>query len=85
MAADAAGDQANEGFGNQTLRQIAHVSLGGERLRVRLSNTFGSAPLVIGAARVALQSDGAAIVPESDRALSFAGQASIVIPPERWW
>lgn len=81
MAADAAGDQANEGFGNQTLRQIAHVSLGGERLRVRLSNTFGSAPLVIGAARVALQSDGAAIVPESDRALSFAGQASIVIPP----
>ncbi|HTV17709.1 MAG TPA: SGNH/GDSL hydrolase family protein [Polyangiaceae bacterium] len=81
MAADAAGDQTNDGFSNQTLRQIAHVSIGGDRVRVRLSNAFGTTPLVIGAAHVALQSDAAAIVPESDRALSFAGQPSVVIPP----
>lgn len=81
MAADAAGEQTNGGFANQTLRQVARASIGGERLRVRLSNTFGGAPLTIGSARVALQSDAAAIVPESDRPLLFAGQPSVVIPP----
>lgn len=81
MAADSAGEQTNRGFANQTLRQIAHVSLGGERVRVRLSNAFGRTPLAIGAAHLALQSDAAAIVPESDRALTFAGQPSVVIPP----
>ena len=40
---------ANAGFNNQTLRQIVHVSVGGARVRVRLS-TFGAAGLVIGAA-----------------------------------
>ena len=45
---------ANPGFNNQTLRQIVHVSVGGPRVRVRLS-TFGASGLVIGAAHIALQ------------------------------
>ena len=36
-------------FENQTLRQIVHVSLGGESLRVRLSNVFGKDKVEIGA------------------------------------
>jgi hypothetical protein len=43
---------ANAGFNNQTLRQIVHISVGGPRVRVRLS-TFGAGGLVIGAALIA--------------------------------
>jgi len=66
---------------NQTVRQIAAVSIGGNRVRVVLSNEYGSKPLVIGAAHVALAGSGAAIVPGSDRALSFDGHSSVTIPP----
>src|SRR6476646_7865953 len=41
-------------FTNQTLRQVVHVSIGGSRARIVLSNAFGTAPLVIGAAHIAL-------------------------------
>jgi lysophospholipase L1-like esterase len=68
-------------FNDQTLRQIVRVSIGGERLRVVLSNTFGTAPLPIGAAHVALRGKSAAIVPMSDRALTFSGAGSTIIPP----
>ena len=37
-------------FNAQTIRQIVHTSLSGDRVRVRLSNTFGTESLVIGAA-----------------------------------
>ena len=60
---------------NQTFRQTARISLGGPRLRVRLSNAFGTTPLRIGAASVA-GSAGAAPV-----ALSFDGQAGTTIAP----
>ena len=66
---------------NQTLRQIAHVSLGGDQVRVRISNAFGSMPLTIGAAHVALQDTAASIVPNSDRALTFSRHHSVVVPP----
>lgn len=66
-------------FANQTLRQIVHVSIGGERVRVVLSNAFGSVPLAVGAAHVALRAKDAAIEPTSDRALTFGGSASAVI------
>src|SRR5579864_2346234 len=38
---------------NQTLREVVHVSAGGARTRVVLSNAFGTEPLSIGAAQVA--------------------------------
>lgn len=65
---------------DQTVRNVVHVSVGGRRVRVRLSNAFGAAPLLIGAAHVALHGDGASIVPDSDRTLTFSGQPSITIP-----
>lgn len=67
-------------FTNRTLRQIVHVSLGGNRLRVRLSNAYGKAPLVIGEAQVALQQSGASTVIGSNRVLTFNGQAGITVP-----
>src|ERR1700684_4376808 len=58
---------------NQTVRMIAHTSIGGRRVRIELSNAFGSTPLVIGAAHIALRDKESAIVPASDRALLFGG------------
>jgi lysophospholipase L1-like esterase len=65
---------------NQTLRQIVHASVGGSRARIRVSNEMGSAPLTIGAARIALRASGAALVAGTDRALLFGGRASVTIP-----
>lgn len=67
-------------FNNQTVRQIVHVSLGGERVRVVFSNAFGTVPLEIGGAQVALRQKESAIVPKSDRRLTFGGRASTSIP-----
>jgi lysophospholipase L1-like esterase len=69
------------GFNNQTLRLIVHTSIGGDDVRVRLSNALGTQSVVIGAAHIALRSTGAAIVPGSDRPLTFSGASSITIPP----
>jgi lysophospholipase L1-like esterase len=66
---------------NQTIRQVARVSLGGSRVRVELSNEYGEHPLVIGAAHVALAGEKGAIVPGSDRALTFSGNPSVTVPP----
>ena len=67
-------------FSNQTLRQIVHVTVGGSRLRVVFTNTFGTAGLRIGAASVALRDANAAIVPTSARPLTFSGAAWTTIP-----
>jgi lysophospholipase L1-like esterase len=67
------------GFNNHTLRMHPRVSIGGERLRLRISNAYGNRPLTIGAAHIALRDKGPAIVPGSDRKLSFGGAAGAVI------
>ncbi|HEV8678104.1 MAG TPA: SGNH/GDSL hydrolase family protein, partial [Stellaceae bacterium] len=67
------------GFNNHTLRMNPRISLGGDRLRVRISNAYGNRPLQIGAARVALRDKGPAAIPGSDRKLTFGGSDGAVI------
>jgi lysophospholipase L1-like esterase len=64
-----------------TLREVVHVSIGGEMLRVRFSNLYGTDPLVIGAAQIAQTLKGAAVVAGSGKPLTFHGQPSVSIPP----
>uniref|UniRef100_B0SW94 Lipolytic protein G-D-S-L family n=1 Tax=Caulobacter sp. (strain K31) TaxID=366602 RepID=B0SW94_CAUSK len=66
---------------DQTVRMILQTSLGGKAVRIQLSNAQGRPPLVIGAAHLAVRDQGAAIVPSSDRAVTFGGKASVTIPP----
>jgi lysophospholipase L1-like esterase len=66
-------------FTNQTLRMTMRASLGGNEVRVRISNAYGQRPLAIGGAHIALREHGAAIVPGSDRKLSFGGAATATI------
>jgi len=55
------------GFNNHTIRMNPRISIGGERLRVRISNAYGNRPLTVGAARIALRDQGPAIVSGSER------------------
>jgi len=66
---------------NQTIRQTVRASVGGKQVRVVFSNEYGTQPLRIGAAHVALADKGAAIVAGSDRKLTFGGKDTIEIPP----
>ncbi len=66
---------------NQTVRQVASVSLGGHRVRISLSNAYGKAPLVIGAAHIARAEGNSRIAAGSDRPLTFGGKASVTIMP----
>ena len=66
---------------DQTLRQIVRLTLGGEQIRVRLSNTFGDAPVNIGDAQVALRDSEFATVADSTFPITFAGNTSVSIPP----
>jgi lysophospholipase L1-like esterase len=64
-----------------TLREVVHVSIGGETLRVRFSNLYGTSPLVIGPVEIAQTLKGVAIVPGTNKAVTFNGQPSVSIPP----
>ena len=74
------GNDHSRSFENQTIRHIAHVSVGGRKVRVRLSNAFGVLPLRVGAANVALRLTGSSIYANSNRRLTFGGQSSVVVP-----
>src|SRR5271163_3562210 len=64
-----------------TLREVIHVSLGGDMVRVRFSNLYGTSPLIIGAVEIAQTLKGVAIVPGTNKAVTFNGQPSVSIPP----
>ena len=66
-------------FSNHTLRMTPRVSVGGSRLRVRISNAYGSRPLALGAAWVGVRSTGPGVVTGSNRQLTFGGETSATI------
>lgn len=66
---------------DQTLRQVARISVGGERVRIALSNAYGREPVTIGAARIARSLGGSRTEAGSDRALTFGGRASVTLLP----
>ncbi|TXS05164.1 SGNH/GDSL hydrolase family protein [Streptomyces sp. col6] len=69
-----------DAFENATLRQFVRISGGGRRIRVRLSNEYGTERLVIGAARVALADDDGADREGSSRAVLFGGRPAVTVP-----
>ncbi|MCX4451116.1 SGNH/GDSL hydrolase family protein [Streptomyces sp. NBC_01789] len=69
-----------DAFENATLRQLVRISGGGQRIRVRLSNEYGTERLVIGAARVALADADGADREGSSRAVLFGGRSTVTVP-----
>jgi len=70
---------AQTGLANQTERAIVHVSVGGDRVRVRLSNAFGAGPVTLNEVDVAVRAAGPAVVAGTVRRLRFHGHGSVTI------
>jgi lysophospholipase L1-like esterase len=76
-----ANSDAKFGAADTTYREIVHVSLGGNRIRIVLTNEFGTDSLTIGAAQVALSAGKGEVNMTTASALTFGGKPSITIPP----
>lgn len=68
---------------SNSLRQIVHVSIGGELVRIKFSNRYGKSDLVIKAARIAnsVRQGSGEIDPDTDTPITFGGEKGITIPP----
>lgn len=64
-----------------TVRNTIHLSIGGSAIRLIVSNEFGTEPLTIGGASVAVSAGAGALQPGTSQTATFSGHASIVIPP----
>jgi lysophospholipase L1-like esterase len=74
------GGNRSRAFSNETIRHVVHTSVGGRRVRVRLSNLFGTQPLRVGATQIAVSRGGAAIHPSTNKRVTFGGQPFALIP-----
>jgi lysophospholipase L1-like esterase len=65
---------------DQTVRERVRVSIGGAQICIRLSNEYGSAPLLVGSATVGAPNDPASVRPGSIQTVTFGGRNSVTIP-----
>ena len=65
---------------DQTVRQVARLSLGGHKVRIEISNEYGNVPLHIGAAQVASADDKGMVKAGAGKALTFGGKADAIVP-----
>ncbi|MEV5429992.1 SGNH/GDSL hydrolase family protein [Streptomyces sp. NPDC052701] len=71
---------SREGFWRQSLRQTVRPTAGGEKVRIRLSNAYGTSPVRLAGATVGRTATGAAVEPGSLRRLTFGGAYGAAIP-----
>lgn len=76
----AAPDSPGPAFSNKTVRQMMRTSVAGTKVRLRLSNLFGSGPITITSVHLARHESGSTIMPKSGRSISFGGKSSVTIP-----
>jgi lysophospholipase L1-like esterase len=81
-SAAANGGVSSTGYAGYTIRNLVHTSLGGARIRVKLSNAFGTAPVLFAHTTVGLQRlpGSAAIAPGTLRDVTFGGSDSVTVP-----
>lgn len=72
---------ASQSFNNQTVRHVLRLSLGGNTLRVKVSNLFGKSPITFTAVRVAKSTGQSNIDVSTDKSVTFNGQASVTLEP----
>jgi hypothetical protein len=72
------------GASNQTFRLIVRPDIWGNEARIRLSNVFGARPVTFGDAHAGLRLSGGALVPFSNRAITFDGNARVTAQPGQW-
>jgi lysophospholipase L1-like esterase len=77
----ASADKVTGTLAEQTVRDVVHTSIGGFGLRISVSNAFGSQAITFGRVFVGEHDSGAAVVPGSNRQVTFGGSPSVTIPP----
>lgn len=76
----AAADRVGDGVADRGYRLVVHTSVGGDNLRVRVSNALGDRPVTFDSVYAGLQSSGAGLVRASNRRLTFAGTRVVTVP-----
>jgi lysophospholipase L1-like esterase len=76
-----AGDAGATGLTDRSVRNLVHTSLGGSGVRITLSNAFGDRPVTFTSAHLGLAGEGAAVVPGSNRPLTFDGDDEVTVAP----
>lgn len=76
----ASADRTSATINDQTVRNIVHTAIGGSGLRVELSNAFGTQPVTFGYVSVGTRQSGAALVPGTNRQVTFSEQPSVTVP-----
>jgi lysophospholipase L1-like esterase len=67
-------------FNNQTIRGMVHTTIGGQAIRIRVDNTFGTRPITFDEVFVGKQNQGASLRAGSNRAVTFNGAKAVTIP-----
>ena len=67
-------------FTDRTLRQVSRLTQGGDQIRLRLENTFGTAPMVVDMTTVGLTATGPDIVPGTVETVLFDGAQQVTVP-----
>jgi len=65
---------------DQTVRERIRVSIGGAQICIRLSNEYGSSPLMIGSVTVAVPDDASSVRPDTIQTVTFDGRNSATVP-----
>ncbi len=75
------GDMPKASLSNRSLREIIHVSLGGEVLRMQFSNIHSKEPVEIKSVFIANPTDSCDIDVKSAKYLTFNGKKNVTIAP----
>ncbi|MEV1320380.1 SGNH/GDSL hydrolase family protein [Micromonospora arborensis] len=76
----ASADRLKAGPAERSYRLVVRTSVGGNALRIRLTNAFGDHPVTFASAYAGLQWQGAELIRGSNRRLTFGGQSSVTVP-----
>lgn len=75
------GDMPKASLSNRSLREIIHVSIGGETMRMQLSNIHSKEPVEIKSIFIADAKDSCDIDVKTAKYLTFSGKKSVTIAP----
>jgi lysophospholipase L1-like esterase len=71
----------DKGASDQTFRLIVRPDIWGTQARIRLSNAFGSKPVTFDSVTIGLQQSGSALLPGTNRPVSFGTKARVTVAP----
>lgn len=72
-------DVPSLGLTNNSLRQVVRISIGGETLRLRLSNEFSKSAITMNSVQIAVSTGGSTINVSTNKELKFNGNSGVTM------